>query len=111
MPSTANLVNMKQAPTSEKPTTAVTPERPAYPWGLSLTLEEDALEKLGLTDLPKVGAARRLVARVEVTSVSAREAQGEDGPHRSVGLQITDMALGPEETTDRPATEDVLYRS
>jgi hypothetical protein len=74
---------------------SVAPDAPVYPWGLSVTLEEAALEKLDL-ELPKVGATLLLVARVDVTSVSSNESL--IGKNRNVSLQITDLALGPEAT-------------
>lgn len=71
-------------------------ESPAYPWGLSITLDDDVLEKLGcaIGDF-KVGASLMIVANVEVTSVSSSETRGA-GNSRSVGLQITDLGLEDE---------------
>lgn len=82
--------------------TSATPD--AYPWGLSLNLENDTLDKLGL-ELPAVGDELVLVARVKVTSVSSREGEGESKA-RSASLQITDMAVGGEKSdaTDAAAT-------
>jgi len=71
---------------------AIEMERPLYPYGLSITLEEQVIDKLGLESLPKVGTTLILVARVEVTSVSAHQAVG-DEKRRSVGLQMTDLCL------------------
>jgi len=68
------------------------PDAPRYPWGLSLSLDNDSLEKLGLTELPALGAETMLVARVKVTSVSSNES--EHGASKNVSLQITAMALG-----------------
>lgn len=66
---------------------------PRYPWGLSLSLDNASLEKLGMTKLPEVGATFELDAKVKVTSVS----QNEDGSssNRSASLQITEMCLEP----------------
>lgn len=68
-------------------------DAPTYPYGLSLTLDNDALEKLGIaiTDL-KVGASMTLVATVEVTSVSSRQTDADDDDE-SAGLQITALCL------------------
>jgi hypothetical protein len=72
-------------------------------------LDDDALDKLGISDLPKVGAELMLSAKVTVTSVSSNEHQteGTKHKHRNVELQITDMGLGavPKEKN----TEDELY--
>jgi hypothetical protein len=66
-------------------------DRPLYPWGLSINLDTDALDKLGLKEMPDVGESYMLVAMVDVTNVSSNESEG--GSNRSVGLQITEMCL------------------
>jgi hypothetical protein len=76
---------------------------PEYPYGLSVHLDNDALEKVGLSTLPKVEGTMLLVARVKVVSVSSNEHEGM-GKHRSVGLQITDMALEKDGGKDAAAT-------
>lgn len=87
-------------------------ERAMYPWGLQVNLDNDALETLGLTKLPAVGKPMMLVARVDVTSVSENETQdgGKKRSNRSVSLQITEMALGPDEKGDEPKAQDALYK-
>lgn len=50
------IVNMKMAPPESE--VAVAPSKdngPRYPWGLSLTLDEETIARLGLKSLPKVG--------------------------------------------------------
>ena len=69
-------------------------EGPKYPYGLSISLSEEVISKLGLDSLPKVGATRTLVATVDVTSVSSNEHEG--GKQRSISLQITEMCLEAE---------------
>jgi len=106
----SELVSMKMTATERKamaaPSLVDGKDAPAYPWGLSLTLDDDALEKLDLETLPKVGTALTLVARVEVTRTSSD--QGSDGQkHQSVSLQITDCCLEPEK--DLKTVEDALY--
>ncbi len=66
---------------------------PEYPYGLTITLDEEAIEKLSLMALPQVGQTMMLMARVKVVSVSQRDTE-QDGKDRSVSLQITDMELG-----------------
>lgn len=104
------LVNMKLDPKARenKPESAAV-EPPAYPWGLSVHLDDDVLEKLGITKLPDVDDKLMLVARVNVTSVSSNSYAGDTKKHRSVALQIVDLAIGPNETSDKPAAQDVLY--
>lgn len=65
---------------------------PRYPWGLSVTLDNDTLDKLALT-LPTVGKTLTLIARVAVISVSSNQESSDGGPNRSVTLQITDLCL------------------
>jgi len=100
------LVNMQlsTAEMAEKdPCCGPSPERPRYPWGLSISLDNDTLEKLGL-ELPKVGSELLLAAKVTVTSVSANE--GSEGVYRNVSLQITDLAFEGDEAID---AADILY--
>lgn len=72
-------------------------DRPCYPYGLSLRLDEDALDKLGISTLPEVDGVLMLTAKVTVTGASSNErSTGGDktAKHRCLELQITDMALG-----------------
>jgi hypothetical protein len=95
----AGLVSMKITRTTEQYNdSSVAADRPEYPYGLCLSLDEDALGKLGVTDLPKVGGEVTITARACVTSVSSYENQ-DGGERRSVGLQITDLGIeGPEKS-------------
>lgn len=91
-----NLVNMKRdrkeaaAETKEQLSGLDTPE---YPYGLSISLDEDALAKLGITSLPAVGKTLMLHAEVVVSSVSEHKELDGDAC-KNCTLQITDMALG-----------------
>jgi len=82
-------------------------DQPRYPWGLSLTLDDETLEKLGFGDeLPDVGAMKDLVARAKVTSVSSNDVDG-GKKRRSVSLQITELACSYD--GDKKSHADVLY--
>jgi hypothetical protein len=93
------MINLKLTPKEAKETMLCgpcDPEGPAYPYGLTLELSDEVLEKLGVKDLPGVGAEILLTAKAKVTSVSINERQDADGDkeadkRRSVGLQITDL--------------------
>lgn len=63
-------------------------DAPAYPYGLCIDLNTEALERLGFDTLPAVGTVVEIVARATVQSVSSRD---NGTPSRDVGLQITDM--------------------
>lgn len=102
------LVSMKLTPKeskeqSEGPAVA---DRPQFPFGLSIRLSEEQIEKLGIVTLPKVGTKLALLARVDVERVSETSTQG-DGKHRSMELQITDMGL--EKETNIAAAAEKLY--
>jgi hypothetical protein len=67
--------------------------QPKYPWGLMITLNEEALEKLGLTsDDFEVGKSMMLTARTRVVGISEREYEG-SAPCCCVDLQITKLDL------------------
>lgn len=90
------MVNMKLTPKEAKDESGccVAPsdgEAPAYPYGLSLSLSDESLTKLGIKTPPGVGEKLTLVATVEVTSTSQYESQS--GKDANVSLQITDMEL------------------
>jgi len=93
-----SLVNMKLSPSEEKKySDSLAVDRPQYPYGLRIDLSNEAIEKLGLAALPQVGQYMTLTARVEVCCVSQYDSKDSPGgASKSVGLQITDMALGPD---------------
>lgn len=66
-------------------------DQPQYPYGLQIRLGKEELEKLGMSELPELGTESMLHAKVKVTSVS--ESESLYGEHKSLELQITDMAL------------------
>lgn len=109
---TPKLVDMTLTATERKAMTEPSAVSGAlrYPYGLSLNLEEAVLAKLGLTTLPKVGEPLMLHALVNVTSVRSDETQ--DGANRSIGLQITEMGLGPAPAKEeaKASAEEKLYQ-
>ena len=96
-----DLVSMMRTPEDKRkdageaaPITSIAPD---YPYGLCVHLDKDELDKLGITDLPKVGTKLNLEAAVVVTSVrqSAAMAMGQDPDESvSIDLQITDLYVG-----------------
>lgn len=82
-------------------------EVPKYPWGLSLDLNNQVLEKLGISILPAIGSEMILTAKVKVTSTSAYEEQ--DGTEQCLGLQITAMDISGAEPSSSAAAK--LYGS
>lgn len=102
-----NLIDMKLSPDEAKEMDscigASADGGPKYPWGLSVSLDDETLEKLGITSLPTVGQKMRLMAIVEVCSTSQHANQ--EGTDKCVSLQITQMAL----EGDAPDPAQVLY--
>jgi hypothetical protein len=67
---------------------------PRYPYGTKICLDDDSVEKLGITKLPAVGATMMLMARVTVVGVRSGQNQGGDAENY-VDLQITDAEIKP----------------
>jgi hypothetical protein len=91
----SELVSMKlskkDAKAMTEPSTSM--QRPAYPYGLSLSLDDEALKKLGVkVEDVEVGATMTLIAKVDVTAVSKNESEGQPA-RENVSLQITDLCL------------------
>lgn len=107
------LVSMKLDPKKREEQyaeCAVKPDRPLYPWGLELRLDDDALEKLGLAKLPPAGGSIMVLARAEVTGSNSRDevdSAGKVKTSQSLTLQITDLCL--EDEKPKVATESKLY--
>lgn len=80
-------------------------DAPRYPWGLELNLDESAIAKLGLDELPEVGESYMLVAKCDVTSAASNKTQS--GNSRRLGLQITAMAI--EDAGEKGEAAETLY--
>lgn len=92
----SELVSMKlskrDAAAMKEPSTLAT-DGPEYPWGLSLSLDNDSLKKLGLSaDDFSTGTQMGIIAKVEVKRVSSEDVDG-DEPRESVTLQITALCV------------------
>jgi hypothetical protein len=84
-------------------------DAPAYPWGLSLNLDTDVLDKLDVDlDDYKVGETVTLCVQCEVTSLSINETRG-SGENKSLGLQITDLGFMDDESEDAESKTKALY--
>lgn len=74
-----------------------------FPYGLSITLEDSTLKKLGITKLPQVGDDMKIAAVGSVTSVN--EHQSTRRKNRSVSIQIERLDVQP---TKKPTAEDAV---
>ncbi len=104
------MISMKQEAEREEMPGEIEYDEPMYPYGLCLSLEQDQMEKLGITALPSVGTEMTITAKVFVKGTSAYETQG--SKDMSMQLQITDMEIGASDkapTAERSAT--LLYGS
>jgi hypothetical protein len=100
----------KEEAQESQPSTLAEPELPKYAYGLRLELDDDALEKLGITELPAVGETLMITAKVEVIGTSTNERQGGD-EESCVSLQITHLAIGDENEPKKRDPAKALYKS
>lgn len=105
------MINMAYTPEEAKeecssPCATADGEGPKYPYGLELSLDDAALKKLGITDLPDVGYVMNLKAVVIVTRVSSSQSQDNEA-EKNCSMQITDMEVSA--PTDNATLADRLY--
>lgn len=79
--------------------------RMEYPWGLSISLDEDTMEKLGIKGVPGVGDEFHFVCVAHVTSARQSEYE-ESGMSKSIDLQLSDMAIIKHEAADEDDPDD-----
>lgn len=100
------MVDMRRTPAEKTEATATADAAPDYPWGLSISLGKDELEKLGLTDEVEVGDMLHVHALGKVTSVSTSSDET-SGKCCRVEVQLTHM-VGEDEDSDDENDEPVL---
>jgi hypothetical protein len=91
---TSMKLTKKEAGTLLTPEAAAVDDRPEYPYGLQIGLDDESLGKLVLTELPAVDAVIDLTARAVVQAVRVEKYQN-GKTERRVDLQITDLDLTP----------------
>jgi hypothetical protein len=95
------LIDLARTPAEKKAERArfdapmASPDAPDYPWGLTVTLDGATLDKLGIKDLPEVGAEVEMMVMAKV--VGANIDVNEKAERREVRLQITQMAIEAED--------------
>ncbi len=87
-----SMVSMKRTPKEIKEEETVEWTPPEYPYGLELRLGNDEMEKLGMNGIPEVGAKVNVSGAGEITGAHMSKRAGEPD-HRSMTIQITDMAV------------------
>lgn len=93
---------------AEKACSVMSPEKdkPKYPYGLCLHLDNETLKKLGYQNLPDIGTKVKIEAVGEVKSISASDSQ-EGGSHKSVDIQITEMEVSAGGEKNEKAAEEL----
>ncbi len=96
------LVNMakNKEELAETPDIEAAEDRPIYPYGLSICLTQDELDKLDLDSDCQVGDTIHLFAMAKVTSISKNETT--EGENCRIELQITDLGLEDEDEEEEP---------
>ena len=110
------LVNLKLSPEEAKEASPEVQETkgPAYPWGLTLNLDEETIAKLDLEGEGEVGDTCHIVAEGMITGYT--EHKMEDGESRkTLTIQITDLYVEPyendEDEDDQKSDAKKLYPS
>lgn len=108
----ASLELTKAERKQEAESTGLAAERPLYPYGTSMYLSDEALKKLGITEIPDVGTVLNITGVAKVTGTSEREYEG--GSHRTLDIQFTEMACeegeeAPEEKQTFGGAAKTLY--
>lgn len=104
-----HMVDMARSPEKVQETqsmpAAVAADQPVYPYGLSISLGKDELEKLGVDHADwQVGDIFHLHALAKVTSVSSHETEG--GESCRVELQITHLSGESEDAENEDDEEN-----
>src|SRR3972149_1905604 len=86
------LTDMKLPKTKQKETVSPVVSKQEYPWGLQINLDDAALTKLGIKELPEVGIECMLHGTGKVTRVSQSASERDKGS-RNVEIQLTKLAL------------------
>lgn len=99
------MIDMKRSPMATKSSLGmVNPSHDTYGYGTVVTLDADALKKLGIKELPEVGDEYHIVAIGKVTSTA--KSASENNESTRVEIQLTHMDLTHEdEAKETPAEE------
>ena len=85
--------------------------RSEYPSGLNIYLNPETVKKLGITEAPKVGEEKMILAKVLCQSVSI-DPNDDDTSELSISLQITEMEIkGLDKEPEKKDAAASLYGS
>lgn len=78
-------------------------EKPEYPYGTKIFLDEKVLQKFEMGDLPEIGAEFTLRGKAYVCAT--RENKSDGVTDRCLDLQITDLELFSKKSDEQKANE------
>ena len=84
-------------------------DRPEYPYGLRISLDDESLTKLGMSELPTVDAEFTLEALTCVIGVSRNYTHDPGTQGRSLELQIKALQLTPAKEQSEASHAQQLY--
>ncbi len=102
-----HLVDMRRSKKERKLNeAAISSDQPAIPYGLSITLDDKSLDKLGFKTLPNVGDRMVVAAIGRVESVSERTS--ERTKDRDVHIQLEKLDVSPVPARKAKTAEDAV---
>lgn len=101
------MADMKMGKADKKammPTAIGSSSGPDYPWGLQINLDDAALKKLGIKELPDAESPAHIMATGKVTRVSSTSENGET--RRSMEIQIMKLNVECTDMDDSKKSKD-----
>lgn len=100
------MANMKMGKADKKASSPmeVNSSGPDYPWGLQITLDDAALTKLGIKELPDAESEAHIMAVGKVTRVSSTSEGGKT--RRSMEIQIMKLNVECTDMDDSKKSKD-----
>lgn len=90
------MIDMKMTPAQKSDYEAVpmVSDAPEYPYGLSIDLSKESLERLGKSASDfELGEEFEMTVKVKVKGISSSQYEGDSDGHESVDLQICEMEM------------------
>ena len=101
-----HLVNMRRSKKERKQSHETAFEEPAIPFGLSITLDDESLDRLGFKDLPDVGDRMVVAAIGTVKSVSQHDSKR--NKNRDVSIELDKLDVSPVPARKIKSAEDAI---
>ena len=98
------LVNMKRTKKDRKNSDHAISSDEDFPFGLSISLDDESLAKLGIKTLPEVGEEMIVAGVGKVQSVSERSEANRKS--RNVTIQLEQLEVGPLKADTKPQTAE-----